>query len=102
MEKKNGIITGLGGLELYWQAWLPESLRAVVLLIHGFGEHSGRYNNVVESLVPEGIGIYALDHRGHGRSKGLQGHVDSFHDYVIDVRSFFTQANSPLPAALPG
>ncbi|MDD3074191.1 MAG: lysophospholipase [Eubacteriales bacterium] len=101
MEKKNGTITGLGGLELYWQAWLPESLRAVVLLIHGFGEHSGRYNNVVESLVPEGIGIYALDHRGHGRSKGLQGHVDSFHDYVIDVRSFFTQAVLPAAGNLP-
>lgn len=101
MEKKNGTITGLGGLELFWQAWLPESLRAVVFLIHGFGEHSGRYNNVVETLVPEGIGIYALDHQGHGRSQGLQGHVDSFHDYVIDVRSFFTQAVLPAAGNLP-
>jgi alpha-beta hydrolase superfamily lysophospholipase len=101
MEKENGTITGLGGLELFWQAWLPESLRAVVLLIHGFGEHSGRYGNVVESLVPEGIGIYALDHQGHGRSQGLQGHVDSFHDYVIDVHSFFTQVVLPAAGNLP-
>jgi len=101
MERKNGTITGLGGLELFWQAWLPEDPRAVVLIIHGFGEHIGRYGNVVDTLVPNDIGIFALDHRGHGRSQGLQGHVDSFDDYVRDVHSFFTAVVKPAAGEIP-
>ena len=43
---------------------------AVLLVAHGFGEHSGRYENVVSHFVPLGYAVYALDHRGHGRSDG--------------------------------
>lgn len=89
MEQKQGRMAGQRGTELFWQAWLPQEPRAAVVLIHGFGEHSGRYGNVVNTLVPEGMGVWALDHRGHGRSQGLQGHVDSFLDYVEDVHTFF-------------
>lgn len=91
MEQRQGKIAGLGGAELFWQAWLPEKLEAAVLLIHGFGEHSGRYENVVNTLIPESIGIWAVDHRGHGRSQGLLGHVDSFSDYVEDVHAFYRE-----------
>jgi alpha-beta hydrolase superfamily lysophospholipase len=101
MEKKKGTVIGLGGLELFWQAWLPEVPRAIVLIIHGFGEHSGRYGNVVDTLVPNDIGVFALDHRGHGRSQGLQGHVDSFNDYVKDVHSFFTEVVRPAAGEIP-
>ena len=93
---------GLGRLELYWQAWLPQGQpRAAVLLAHGYGEHGGRYNNVVQTLVPEGIGIWALDHRGHGRSQGPLGHVDSFSDYVHDLHHFYTDIVLPQTAGLP-
>lgn len=101
MENISGTITGLGGLELFWQAWLPKAPRAFVLIVHGFGEHSGRYGNVVDTLVPRSIGVYALDHRGHGRSQGRQGHVDSFNDYVEDVHSFFTAVVRPAAGDKP-
>jgi len=55
--------------------------------VHGIGEHSGRYGNVVDTLLPQSISIWALDLRGHGHSEGKRGHVGSFDEYVSDVLS---------------
>jgi len=88
MIHKEGQFAGQGGLRLYWQAWLPDGdVRAVLLVAHGYGEHGGRYGNLVEHFVPAGYAIYALDHRGHGRSEGLRGHVDRFAEYVADLHA---------------
>jgi alpha-beta hydrolase superfamily lysophospholipase len=71
MQRTEGSFRGLGGLSIYTQQWLPEGPpRAVLLLVHGYAEHSGRYGNLVEHFVPRGYAICALDHRGHGRSEG--------------------------------
>lgn len=89
MTRKDGGFAGQGGLRLYWQAWLPDGdVRAAVLIAHGYGEHGGRYGNVVERLVPLGFAIYALDHRGHGRSEGPRGHVGRFAELVADLHAF--------------
>lgn len=60
----------------------------MVILVHGIGEHSGRYPNVVAGLVPRGNAIYGFDHRGHGRSPGKRGHVGSWGEYREDVDAF--------------
>jgi len=101
MEQRKGKITGLGGLVLHWQAWVPEYLQGAVLIVHGFGEHSGRYANVVQTLIPVGIGVWSVDHRGHGLSQGLPGHVDSFSHYVEDLRTFFTEIVAPQTGKVP-
>lgn len=81
--------TGLGGLNIYTQAWLPEGApRATILLVHGYGEHSGRYANLVDHFVPRGYAIYALDHRGHGKSDGPRVEIDDFNDYLVDLETY--------------
>lgn len=101
MEQYHGCITVHDGLELSWQAWLPQEAKATVFLVHGFGEHSGRYANVVDTLVPAGFGVWGIDHRGHGQSQGRLGHVDSFSDYVQDLHKFYQEVVVPAAGFTP-
>jgi alpha-beta hydrolase superfamily lysophospholipase len=85
---KEGEFTGEGGLRIHWRAWLPETdVRGVLLVAHGYGEHSGRYAALGERFAERGFGVWALDHRGHGRSKGRRGHVNRFAEYVSDLHA---------------
>src|SRR6187200_1472381 len=82
-------LTGHGGIELFAQCWLPDGpVRDVIAIAHGYAEHGGRYGNLVERLVPLGFAIYALDHRGHGRSEGPRGHVGRFAEFIADLHAF--------------
>ena len=83
-----GTFIGKGGTEIFFQSWLVEKPRGVLVIAHGVGEHSGRYGNIINELTGSGISIYALDHRGHGKSGGKRGHVDSFMDFVYDLKLF--------------
>lgn len=58
------------GIHLHVESWAPEAPRAVIVLSHGYAEHLGRYGHVVDAFVAAGIAVFALDHRGHGRSDG--------------------------------
>jgi alpha-beta hydrolase superfamily lysophospholipase len=90
MKHKEGNFKGYKDFNLYYQCWLPEgSPKAVLLVAHGFAEHSGRYGNLVNYFVPKGYAVYALDHRGHGRSEGERVQVEQFTDYVKDLKTFF-------------
>ena len=89
MKDAEGIFRGADGIELYYQCRQPErEARAVLAIVHGLGEHSGRYANVVHALVPRGYAVYGFDHRGHGRSRGQRGHIDSWDQYRGDVGAF--------------
>ena len=73
-------------LRLYSQIWDPEvEPRAVVCLVHGLGEHSGRYAHVAASLTRVGYALLAYDLPGHGRSEGQRGHADSFESLMKDI-----------------
>jgi acylglycerol lipase len=90
MKHREGNFKGFKNYNIYYQCWLPEKKpNAVLLISHGFAEHSGRYGNVVDHFVPRGYAIYALDHRGHGRSDGARVEVDDFFDYIKDLKTFF-------------
>jgi acylglycerol lipase len=79
---------GAGGRRIFWQCWLPDSApRAVVLVAHGAGEHSSRYAHVADRLVSEGHAVYALDHRGHGRSEGPRAQIERMDSVVADLDS---------------
>lgn len=80
-------ITGGTG---YWQAWIPATApRAVVVVVHGFGEHGGRYDHVGRRLARDGFATYAADHRGHGRtSVGRRANIDRMATVVDDLAGF--------------
>ena len=86
MEHRSGHFPGAGGINLFWQAWLPDGEpRAVVGLAHGASEHSGRYAWTGEQLSARGYALYALDHRGHGKSEGARAVIDRVDNAVADI-----------------
>ncbi|MGH3912040.1 MAG: lysophospholipase [Pseudonocardiaceae bacterium] len=90
----------------YWQAWLPPELaRAIVVIVHGFGEHSARYTHIGTRLAASGFATYAADHRGHGRSDGPRANLERMALVVDDLRAFvrFTVERHPgLPVFMVG
>ncbi len=94
-----GTIRSADGLELYRQSWLTDGpQRASILLSHGLAEHSGRYTNLVERLLPRGYSLHALDHRGHGRSGGERCYVDRFHLFVDDLDLLRREVRAEQPS----
>ncbi len=90
MKHIEGKFNGYGNLNLYYQCWLPaKKPRAVLLVVHGLAEHSGRYMNIVNYFVPKDYAIYGFDQRGHGKSEGLRGYVERFSYYLHDLITFF-------------
>lgn len=86
------------GAALYWKAWLPEGdCRAVVVLAHGYAEHLGRYEYFAQSLNAAGIGVYALDHWGHGKSDGTYGFVPAFSVLTDGVEALLAQVEQAHP-----
>jgi acylglycerol lipase len=95
---EQGELTGVGGLRLFTQAWLPDGTpRAVVVLAHGAGEHSARYAHVGERFMREGFALHALDHRGHGRSEGHRALIDRIANAVADLDQLVAQAAERHP-----
>jgi alpha-beta hydrolase superfamily lysophospholipase len=81
-----GRFAGAKGLEIFWQSWrVAVPTRAVVVISHGAGEHSGRYERAALELAGLGYPVYALDHRGHGRSEGSRALVDRLDNAAADL-----------------
>jgi acylglycerol lipase len=98
MNHRERELEGAGGVRLFTQSWLPDgAVRAVVLIAHGVGEHSGRYAHVAARLVDEGYAVYALDHRGHGRSAGPRAVIDRMDNAVSDLDQLVVLAASEHP-----
>jgi len=71
-------------IEIYGQYWLPdEEPKAAICIVHGMGEHSGRYGYLVEYLISKGFAAISYDQRGHGKSGGKRGHTPSY-DLLLD------------------
>lgn len=62
-------------VEIFYRRWLPDETdpRSIVLVLHGMSEHSGRYTRFAEALIADGHAVYALDHRGFGRTSAVTG-----------------------------
>jgi acylglycerol lipase len=81
------------GLSLYFQSWETDhNPKGVICLLHGLGEHGGRYNYWAEKLNSAGYHCLLYDLRGHGKSGGQRGHVSSFDDYLKDTDLLLDEA----------
>jgi len=90
MKYQEGYLKGVRDTDIYYQCWLPEGKpKAILLVVHGLAEHSGRYMNVVNFLVPSGYAVYGIDHIGHGKSGGKRAYVRRFQDYTITLKKYF-------------
>ena len=76
-----------------------EAPRAVICLVHGIGEHSGRYGHVAEAMLAAGIAFSAFDHYGHGQSEGKRGHVPSLDVHLRNVEKIVQFAAEKFPGA---
>lgn len=85
---EEGFLNSADHLRLFWQRFTPPSPRATVLVLHGAGDHSGRYPAVTAALVKAGFQVALLDLRGHGQSDGRRWHIDAFADYLSDLDAF--------------
>ena len=83
--------------ELFSQTWPVSTPKAIVVIAHGLGEHSGRYQHVAEFLNQHAYSVTALDHQGHGQSPGQKGHINSFEDYIADLYDFIELTKEQNP-----
>ncbi|MGC1307968.1 MAG: lysophospholipase [Phormidesmis sp.] len=118
-----GTFNGSNALKLFYRSWYPVSVdvainntdaalasytdaevgigkvKGVLALIHGLGEHSGRYCAVVRALTAAGYAIYAFDNQGHGRSEGQRGHINRWQDYRDNTNAFLQLVRQQEPTA---
>ncbi|HKZ69629.1 MAG TPA: lysophospholipase [Anaerolineales bacterium] len=85
------------GLDLFTQSWKAANPKAIVVLTHGYNDHSGRYLHVGKALNDGGFSVYAYDLRGHGLSGGQRGHTPSFEHLLDDLGTVIEDAKIDAP-----
>ncbi len=85
---EEGFLNSADHLRLFWQRYTPADARGTVLVLHGGGDHGGRYPALTDALVRARLQVALVDLRGHGQSDGRRWHVDTFQDNVADLDAF--------------
>ncbi len=86
------------GLALYGQIWQPlNPPKAVIVLIHGIGEHSNRYQHWGKKFTTANIAVITCDHIGHGKSGGKRGHVEKWDDLLDEIDTLIQKAYEVFP-----
>ncbi len=112
-----GTFSGSNQLNLFYRSWYPNasaavdngtaspsstrssSVKGVLAIVHGLGEHSGRYCSIVKALTAAGYAVFAYDNQGHGRSEGQRGHIERWQDYRDNTQSFLQLVRQHEPDA---
>jgi alpha-beta hydrolase superfamily lysophospholipase len=85
------------GLNLFAAHWATENPRAVLALVHGQGEHIGRYNHLAEWYNRHGIAVLGFDHQGYGRSEGKRGHARNLQVFLDDIGLLLEKTREMYP-----
>lgn len=84
----SGSIKSFDSTNLYYMKDVTKNPKAIIVIVHGFGEHLGKYEYVKDKLNEFGYGVYRFDNRGHGRSGGERGYIRDFKDLAKDTDAF--------------
>lgn len=93
------------GHTLFARIWEPAPAQAWLILVHGFGEHSGRYGRLAQAIAAHGLAVACADLWGHGRSEGQRGDVERFEEYLHDLETLVRRclaAREPFSYAVFG
>lgn len=85
------------GLRIHATHWPAPAPKAVLLLIHGQGEHIGRYDHLARWFNTHGIAALGYDHQGYGRSEGRRGHAKSLDVLLNDLDQALTETRRLYP-----
>lgn len=100
MKHAGGTIVTADGTSLRLEQWEPDApVRFVVMIVHGGGDHIGRFGAVVDTFMAAGAFVFGIDLRGQGRSGGTPGHVERFEDYAADLRHVLLDVAASRPEA---
>jgi acylglycerol lipase len=105
VRRTEGHFVAGSGRSLFRRSWLPEEPDRQIVLVHGFGEHSGRYEEFGSWFASRGAAVHSYDQVGHGSSEGRRGHVGCFDDFLDDLGDFLElvrRENPRIPCALVG
>ena len=105
MRHVSDTLVGADGLRLASRAWLPDGApRASLLIVHGWGEHGGRYERLAEALVADGFAVHGFDQRGHGSSEGARARTRCLAPHLDDLSAAAAQVRAwhDVPWALLG
>lgn len=86
---------------LFYRSCRTAHEKGRMVIVHGLGEHSGRYLNLADHLVKSGFSLWIPDLRGHGKSGGARGHVETFDDYIRDAGAVLDLALADNPDGVP-
>jgi acylglycerol lipase len=89
-----GEVVSADGTRLAYRAWPKQGASITFAVVHGFGEHSGRYERFAKGMAAHGISTYAVDLRGHGHSPGQRGYIDSWSQWTDDASAFVTHVEA--------
>jgi len=90
-------LDGSTGHRLFRRSWLPKTADRIAILVHGYAEHSGRYEQTASDLARAGFEVHAYDQQGHGRSGGIRCHVRRFEDLIDDLEGFVAAVRAERP-----
>jgi acylglycerol lipase len=93
-----GSFEGVGGIKIFTREWQPAGKpHGVVVISHGLNAHSGLYEWAAQQFTSNGLAVYALDHRGRGRSEGERFFVKKFADWTKDLATFIDRVKTREP-----
>lgn len=99
-SETTGNFFSTNGAAIFYRHRPAADERARLVLVHGLGEHSGRYAHVMDFLNEKGVTVTAMDHQGHGQSGGRRGHIDRFDLYLEDLKQMLAITKNNLPSGM--